>query len=84
MYKKITMALAITTILTAYISALVLSNQAFAQSTGQVSTGRALIENVLTQVGKALTGHEAQLGKVLGGGNRMIGLGCTPWDPRDC
>jgi hypothetical protein len=32
MYKKITMALAIAAILTAYIAALVLSNQAFAQS----------------------------------------------------
>jgi hypothetical protein len=32
MYKQITMALAITAILTAYISALMLSNHAFAQS----------------------------------------------------
>jgi hypothetical protein len=67
--------------LTAYLAAL--SNQAFAQPAGQVSTGRPLIGNVLTQVGKVLAGHEAQLGKVLGGGNRMIGL-VTPWDPRDC
>jgi hypothetical protein len=82
MYKKITMVLTMATILTAFISALVLSNQAFAQHTGQVSTGRSLIGNVLTQVGKVLTGHEAQLGKVLGGGNRMIGLGCV-WNPFD-
>jgi hypothetical protein len=74
--------LTMATILTAFISALVLSNQAFAQHTGQVSTGRSLIGNVLTQVGKVLTGHEAQLGKVLGGGNRMIGLGCV-WNPFD-
>jgi hypothetical protein len=35
MYKKITMALVIAAILTAYIAALVLSNQAFAQSARQ-------------------------------------------------
>jgi hypothetical protein len=62
--------LAIATILIAYTTALTLSNQAFAQPASQVSTGRPLIGNVITQVGKVLAGHEAQLWKVGGFGHR--------------
>jgi hypothetical protein len=56
--------LAILTILTAYISALTLSNQAFAQSTDGPLYRVGL--NVISS-GKVLAGQEAQVGKVLAG-----------------
>ena len=86
--------IAVATILIAYISAFMLSNQAFAQilhqgvnpsvtdsvtQTVTLLTNRALGEEA--QVGKILAAHEAQLGKILGS---HPGLGCSPWDPRDC
>ncbi len=54
MRKKITMGVAIATILIAYISALTFSNQAFAQEYGTVLTG-------VQHAAKVLAGHEGQL-----------------------
>jgi hypothetical protein len=53
--------LAIATILTTYISAVTLSNQAFAQR-GEL--GQTLAQQS-AQLGKVLTGEEAQVGKIL-------------------
>ena len=102
--------LAIATILTAYVSALTFSNQAFAQSVqdklAQLQAQGSSVDiakmfdmqiaaNQLAQsshntpqqqestnaLGLGI-GHEAQLGKILGG---LPGLGCqTPLDPRRC
>jgi hypothetical protein len=70
MYKKTSTikALVITTILTAYISALVLSNQAFAQQDEKGNIGSAA-QAPIHFLGKILAEHE-DLG--LGGDNRMI------------
>jgi hypothetical protein len=85
---SITIALTIVTILTTYIAALTLSNQAFAitvivsptNNLGQTQRGQAETAwsfNTIHILGKALAGPEAQLGKILGGHR---GLGCPPWD----
>lgn len=76
------MVVAIATILIAYISAFMLSNQAFAQDDyGTVLTG-------VQHAAKVLAGHEARLGQVLAGkilGHvPHVGLGCSPLDPRGC
>jgi hypothetical protein len=63
MYKKITMALTIAAILTAYVSALMLSTQAFAQRvTPQYTETR---DEVIWA--KTFQSEEAQVGKVLAG-----------------
>jgi len=86
--------LAMAIILTAYMSVLTLSNQAFAQP-GQIQTetgqaGGIIIQNNINN----LAGQETHLGQVLGGittiihhilkGGITTGLGCDPWDPRGC
>jgi hypothetical protein len=88
---SIAFSLAIATILTA----LTLSNQAFAISVivsptdnlGQTQAGQAAL-NTIHILGKALAGPEAQLGldHVLEGQQASVShnLGCSPWDPRDC
>jgi hypothetical protein len=77
MYKKMsTIGLAIATILTTYISAVSLSNQAFAQQDEKGNIGSAA-QTPIHFLGKILAGHEGQLGKILGGHR---GLGCPPWD----
>jgi len=91
MYKKTStiMGLAIATILIAYISALTLSNQAFAQMHAIPRLGDCGASNPNCQantkvIGQELTqGIKAQVGKVLAG---LIhpGLGCSPLDPRGC
>jgi hypothetical protein len=82
MYKKTStiIGLAIATILTAYISALSMSNQTFAQQDEKGNIGSAA-QTTIHYLGKILAGHEAQLGKILGG---HPSLGCNPLDPRDC
>jgi hypothetical protein len=94
MHKKTStvIGLAIATILTAYISALTVSNQAFARginSGGQV-VGQEVntrVTDAVTQanvkvlgqeaeVGKILAGHEAQLGKV---GHSLGNVCLTCW-----
>jgi hypothetical protein len=73
--RKITstiIGLAIATILTALNT----SNQAFAQQEEKGNIGSAA-QNPIHFLGKILAGHEAQLGKILGG---HVGLGCPPWD----
>jgi hypothetical protein len=69
MNKKISliMALAIATILTAYISAPNMSNQAFAQGSGMQIFVKEFSRNIETnlQAGKVLAGEGAQAGKVL-------------------
>jgi hypothetical protein len=74
MRKKTTMALTIATILIAYVSALTLSNQAFAQRvTPQYSETRDEViwaktfESEEAQAGKILAGEGAQAGKILAG-----------------
>jgi hypothetical protein len=66
--------LAMATILTAYVSSLMLSNQAFAQRvTPQYSETRDEViwaktfESEEAQAGKVLAGEEAQAGKILAG-----------------
>jgi hypothetical protein len=78
MNKKISliMALAIAAILTTYTSALTYSNQAFAQQDEKGNIG-STAQTTIHFLGKILAGHEAQLGKILGG---HPGLGCPPWD----
>jgi hypothetical protein len=76
MRKKtsITMVLTIAAVLTAYISALALSNQAFAQRvTPQYTETRDEViwaktfESEEAHAGKVLAGEEAQVGKILAG-----------------
>ena len=85
------MGLAIATILIAYISAFMLSNQAFAQATNQgVIHSLAFViaepeklpaaAGELEGIGKALAGEEAQLGKVLEGQQGK----CQESDGRQC
>jgi hypothetical protein len=62
------------TILTA--SALNMSDQAFAQQDEKGNIG-STAQTTIHFLGKILAGHEAQLGKILGG---HPGLGCPPWD----
>jgi hypothetical protein len=89
MYKKITMALAIATILTA--SALTMSNQAFAEK--DVFPGGGLQSSQPGQeaqhdVGQVLGGIHTTIHNILGGsttrdhGDHGDLLGCgNPWDP---
>jgi hypothetical protein len=81
--------LTIATILTAYISALTMSNQAFAINNIDPQNPASLLEGEAgheAQLGKILAGHqaqEAQLGKVLEGLSHPS-LGCIFLDPRGC
>jgi hypothetical protein len=75
MYKKITMALAIAAILTAYTATLVMSNQAFAAQSNGILQGQQHFFRPLP--GNLLHTQDAKLGKTLAN----AGLGCNPWDP---
>jgi hypothetical protein len=87
--------LTIATILTAYISALTMSNQAFAINNIDPQNPASLLEGQAgheAQLWKILAGQEAHLGQVLGGitttthhilkGGSTTGLGCV-WNPFD-
>jgi hypothetical protein len=81
MNKKIsiTVVLTIATILTAYISAVSLSNQAFAQSTTPQNRQSQSLQSTQAHVGQVLGGKPIQdltAGHVLGG--HQHGLGFNP------
>jgi hypothetical protein len=69
MYRKITMGLTIAAILTAYISTLTLSSQAFAE---EAQAGK-IVAGEEAQAGKIVAGEEAQAGKIVAGEEAQAG-----------